>query len=422
MPVVLRERHRQDRPARSDDAARSPNSRCPIPRRRRSASPSAPTAICGSREKAANKIGRITLARRDRGIPAADAEGRPRRHDPRARRQCLVLRNRSEPDRPHHAERRHHRIPGRHLARARGRSRSWCATACCGSAKPSGNRIGRITLDGKVTEFPIPSHDSQPRAMVTHPDGSIWFVETSTNALGRIDRDGKITEHPVPTPNSSLRGVTVGRDGNLWYTANAANKIGCMTPSGKVLGEYPIPTPASGARCIASMSDGRLFFTQWDAGLIGEVRGSLTCCKKRKREECHDRYPARACLRAPSPSLRRPRNAQTYPDKPIRMIVSIAAGSVTDVIMRAAANELQPRLEADAGDREPGRRRRHPRRAGLRARGAGRLHHLRHLSLDDVVQSAAVHQAAVQSPTPISRRSRGCSSSPKACSRRRRSA
>ena len=33
-----------------------------------------------------------------------------------------------------------------------------------------------------------------------------------------------------------------------------------------------------------------------------------------------------------------------YPDKPIRMIVSIAAGSVTDVIMRAAANELTARL------------------------------------------------------------------------------
>ncbi len=36
--------------------------------------------------------------------------------------------------------------------------------------------------------------------------------------------------------------------------------------------------------------------------------------------------------------------AQTYPNKPIRMIVSIAAGSVTDVIMRAAAAELQQRL------------------------------------------------------------------------------
>jgi tripartite-type tricarboxylate transporter receptor subunit TctC len=36
--------------------------------------------------------------------------------------------------------------------------------------------------------------------------------------------------------------------------------------------------------------------------------------------------------------------AQTYPDKPIRLIVSIAAGSVTDVIMRAAAKELEPKL------------------------------------------------------------------------------
>jgi tripartite-type tricarboxylate transporter receptor subunit TctC len=39
-----------------------------------------------------------------------------------------------------------------------------------------------------------------------------------------------------------------------------------------------------------------------------------------------------------------PAHAETYPDRPIRVIVSIAAGSVTDVIMRAAVNELAPRL------------------------------------------------------------------------------
>jgi tripartite-type tricarboxylate transporter receptor subunit TctC len=39
-----------------------------------------------------------------------------------------------------------------------------------------------------------------------------------------------------------------------------------------------------------------------------------------------------------------PAFAQTYPDRPIRVIVGIAAGSVTDVIMRAAAQELQQRL------------------------------------------------------------------------------
>lgn len=37
-------------------------------------------------------------------------------------------------------------------------------------------------------------------------------------------------------------------------------------------------------------------------------------------------------------------NAQNYPDKPIRMIVSIAAGSVTDVIMRAASKEVETKL------------------------------------------------------------------------------
>ncbi len=36
--------------------------------------------------------------------------------------------------------------------------------------------------------------------------------------------------------------------------------------------------------------------------------------------------------------------AQSYPDRPIRILVSIAAGSVTDVVMRAAAQELSPRL------------------------------------------------------------------------------
>jgi len=36
--------------------------------------------------------------------------------------------------------------------------------------------------------------------------------------------------------------------------------------------------------------------------------------------------------------------AQTYPDRPIKLIVSIAAGSVTDVIMRKTGAELQTRL------------------------------------------------------------------------------
>jgi virginiamycin B lyase len=123
-----------------------------------------------------------------------------------------------------------------------------------------------------VREHATPSADSQPRAIASHPDGGVWFVETGANALGRIDGRGTIREFRVPTPNSSLRGVTVGPDKNLlWYTANAANQIGCMTQDGKVLGKFPIPTAGSGARCITAFSNGRLYFTQYDASSIGEV-------------------------------------------------------------------------------------------------------------------------------------------------------
>src|SRR3981189_3932486 len=42
--------------------------------------------------------------------------------------------------------------------------------------------------------------------------------------------------------------------------------------------------------------------------------------------------------------LATPAHPQGYPERRIRLSVPIAAGSVTDVIMRAAANELAPRL------------------------------------------------------------------------------
>ena len=71
LPVVLRKRHRQDRPARSGERRVRPNSRCPIPRRRRSASrrrrrESLVRAEGGEQDRPHHAQGR------DRGISAAD--------------------------------------------------------------------------------------------------------------------------------------------------------------------------------------------------------------------------------------------------------------------------------------------------------------------------------------------------------------
>src|SRR5215468_5666686 len=78
-------------------------------------------------------------------------------------------------------------------------------------------------------------------------------------------------------------------------------------------------------------------------------------------------------------------NAQTYPERPIRVIVPIAAGSVTDAAPRPTSC-----------DREQRRRQRHPRSAGLRASGARRLYALSGLPQHALDQSAAVQPAAIR--------------------------
>ena len=54
------------------------------------------------------------------------------------------------------------------------------------------------------------------------------------------------------------------------------------------------------------------------------------------------RLAATVCATAFAALMLAPARAQTYPTRPIRLIVPIATGSVTDVIMRAAATEIGP--------------------------------------------------------------------------------
>ena len=62
--------------------------------------------------------------------------------------------------------------------------------------KPDGNRVGRITMDGKVTEFPIPSQTGSPINIAVGPDRNIWFTKGSVAR----PRDAGRNDHGVPVP------------------------------------------------------------------------------------------------------------------------------------------------------------------------------------------------------------------------------
>jgi virginiamycin B lyase len=101
--------------------------------------------------------------------------------------------------------------------------------------KPDGNRVGRITMSGVVTEFPIPSQTGSPINIAVGPDRNIWF--TKGGIVGRVTPDGVITEFPLPATNVGATGLTAGSDrqpptrlsNRLWVAESAGNKIAFLS-------------------------------------------------------------------------------------------------------------------------------------------------------------------------------------------------
>jgi virginiamycin B lyase len=62
------------------------------------------------------------------------------------------------------------------------------------------------------------------------PDGALWFTEHAGSRIGRITLQGAITEYLVPTRASVPMVIAPGPDGALWFTEYYGNKIGRITP------------------------------------------------------------------------------------------------------------------------------------------------------------------------------------------------
>jgi streptogramin lyase len=121
-----------------------------------------------------------------------------------------------------------------------------------------GNKIARITTAGVITEFPIPTADSNPTGITAGPDGALWFAEASADKIGRITTEGVITEFPI-TAGSFPTDITTGPDGALWFPEYHAGQIGRITTMG-VLTEFGGTTGSP--QYITTGPDGALWFTE----------------------------------------------------------------------------------------------------------------------------------------------------------------
>jgi streptogramin lyase len=106
-----------------------------------------------------------------------------------------------------------------------------------------------------ITEFDIPSYDTQPAGIIAGPDGNVWFTESGYGQIARIDVAGgtyAITEYPLPGVFPFPVQIIAGPDGNMWFTETGGpggygNNLGYIDLAGGTYGitELPVPTPES---------------------------------------------------------------------------------------------------------------------------------------------------------------------------------
>ena len=154
------------------------------------------------------------------------------------------------------------------------------------------NGINRITPSGTITQFPIPAPGSTGPTTITAssdctmcasvitagPDKSLWFIMPAVSRIGRITMTGVVTSFPVDTAipaanapqQNRLGGITAGTDGNLWFTEPADNQVGRMTTAGAVT-EFTSPVSNSAPIDIAIGPDCNLWTALGGANALAKV-------------------------------------------------------------------------------------------------------------------------------------------------------
>ena len=150
-------------------------------------------------EENANLIGRITPAGRHHRIPRAYCRQSSVWDCGWPGRQLVVHRELREEDRADHPGRRHYRVPP---------ARCQPAVRDCGRPgwQPVVHPLGRDRADHPDRgrhRVPPARRRQAPLGIAAGPDGNLWFTEAATgNRIGRITPTGTITEYPLPTADS----------------------------------------------------------------------------------------------------------------------------------------------------------------------------------------------------------------------------
>jgi streptogramin lyase len=190
----------------------------------------------------------------------------------------VVHRVRRKQDWPHYPEWHNHRVtpaglkPHSPLDRRRPDGDLWFTEH---------DKIGKITPAGLITEFPT-APNLDPYGITAGSDGNLWARGYDSNTIVRITPDGKMTTFPIPTAGSGPMFITSGLDGNLWFSEFEGYKIGRITLTGTIT-EFPIASgggPGDSPYGIVAGPDGNLWVLEASSVVRITPSGTMTTFAK----------------------------------------------------------------------------------------------------------------------------------------------
>ncbi len=120
------------------------------------------------------------------------------------------------------------------------------------------DRLARITPDGQVAEFEVPTRASGPSDIAVDGSGAAWFLEFRGNKIGRF-AGGRFTEFPVPTARAGLAGLAVAPDGAVWFGEARQRRLGRLK-DGRFK-EFKLPRSDAHPFGIAVDAGGNVWYT-----------------------------------------------------------------------------------------------------------------------------------------------------------------
>jgi streptogramin lyase len=123
---------------------------------------------------------------------------------------------------------------------------------------------------GVITEFTLPTANSQPYGITAGPDDRLWFTEFNNGSIGQITPSGTITETPLIGSHDPYY-IASGPNGNLWFTELRSNYVDQMTTTGTGWTSSLLPTNPAYPEEITGGSDGNVWFAEGGAFAIARV-------------------------------------------------------------------------------------------------------------------------------------------------------